>query len=90
MKALPKLFSLSIKKNEIEHIAEDFFDSLLGLETLLLDNNKIRRLPSSIENLKRLKQLSHENNPIENKPEWISMIKNLIENTLKMGNYFSI
>ena len=34
LKALPRLYSISIKKNEIEHISEDFFDSLLGLETL--------------------------------------------------------
>lgn len=78
LKTFPKLYSLSICKNEIEVIPDNYFESLLGLETLMLDNNKLKKLPSSIADMKRLKKFSHENNPLEQRPEWLSMVRALI------------
>jgi hypothetical protein len=53
----------------------------------MLDSNRLKRLPNSLAGLRRLKEFTHENNPLEQKPEWLAMLRAIIEDTLKLGNY---
>ena len=75
----PKLYSLSATHNCIESIDHGFFNSITQVETVHLDNNRIKHLPTSIQKLKRPKEITYKDNPVEDSPEWLGMIDKLVE-----------
>jgi hypothetical protein len=54
-----------MRKNNIVDVAENCFEKLVTLETVLLDENNIKFMPKSVGTLKRLKQISLHSNNLE-------------------------
>jgi hypothetical protein len=63
--------------NEIKTISPSLLNQLANLETLNLNNNKIKELPTEISNLKNLKTLTMNNNLLNSIPNSIVRLENL-------------
>lgn len=70
--------------NEIRTISPSLLNQLANLETLNLNNNKIKELPTEISNLKNLKILTMNNNLLSCIPNSIVRLENL--HTLELAD----
>jgi Leucine-rich repeat (LRR) protein len=59
-----KLYSFSIKKNQLSSLPDEMFAKLPELETIAFDNNKLQSLPYSLKSLRKLKKVTYLNNPM--------------------------
>jgi Leucine-rich repeat (LRR) protein len=64
--------------------------NLPDIETLALDNNRLKTLPKSIETLKKMKKLTYQGNLIESEPAWLQIVAASVDFTLKMGTFHTI
>ncbi|KAF8955539.1 cysteinyl-tRNA synthetase, partial [Entomortierella lignicola] len=73
------LVFLDLSSNKLSNLTPGFFEHLVCLETLRLDNNSISSIPSTVCALKRLKILSVANNSLSSLPDEIAQLESLTE-----------
>lgn len=59
-----KLYSLSLRRNQLESLPEGVFIKLPEIETLAVDGNRLMELPTSLKTLKKLKKVTYAGNPL--------------------------
>ena len=69
----------------LKEIDDDFFDAYPMVETIYLQHNGLRKLPTSIKNLKHLITIDLHGNALEEIPLWLNDLPNLKYITL--GNF---
>jgi hypothetical protein len=74
---LTSLKYLGLALNKIWEIPKDFGFILPALEDLSLSGNRLRYLPDSMRNLKRLRRLYLSRNKLTDLPDWMDELPNL-------------
>lgn len=78
------LTHLDLANNRFETLPDELFNLCPNLQTLILNDNKIRLLSESIGNFQKLGKLSINNNALQNLPESIGKLQRL--HTLSVSN----
>jgi len=80
------LTELNISNCKLSSLPEDIFANVTAIETLVLDNNYLNSLPSSIGELRMLTKLSVESNLLSNVPVEIAKLGQLKTLYLQKNN----
>ncbi|KAI9473701.1 MAG: hypothetical protein EXX96DRAFT_621335 [Benjaminiella poitrasii] len=84
------LTDLNLANCKLSSLPDDLFVSAVSLENLILDNNTLSILPSSIGALKRLLRLSVQGNNLEALPSQISQLTELKTLDVQKNNLKSL
>ena len=95
VKKIPSLKYLNLGENLISELEKEMFQSLIKLETLMLDQNYLQDINGVFSSLSSLKNLSISDNSLKwfdmaffpKTIQAINMSKNMIE---EMGNYYKM
>jgi ring-1,2-phenylacetyl-CoA epoxidase subunit PaaE len=74
LSGISSLTHLSLSRNNLENISPERFIGLSGVRTLILSQNKIKELPQEIGNLKKLRFLNLNGNPLVEIPSSIKYL----------------
>ncbi|KAJ1919062.1 hypothetical protein H4219_002216 [Mycoemilia scoparia] len=84
------LSELDISKNQLTELEKDLFEHLPNVRRLILNNNHLVSLPTSIHHLKYLEVLRCTNNTLVSLPVELTTLENLIELDLHNNNLRSL
>lgn len=73
----PALYIFRLYANKIKKIPSSFFECMLEIEALHLNNNKLEEIPSSIVLLQKLQLLNLSKNQLEHVPTFLEKLKAL-------------